>query len=362
MKINFLGNLHTKGGGEQSLITLAKTFSDAGHDVHVYSVQGVLPKYKEYAEHGLHVSDLEFRGNESMHGMRPNVPLLFYANDSIYHFLDHGQEITGRASDLFIGINFVTGNLHKTKWLEESKKLRAVIFQNTEKESEFLNKCTGYTPATTAMYGAIDLSKFANIKQKNRSKNEDLVVLKHSTPDGRKYVTSSSYKKGKKCHVWQEAFEKELDIKFYGRMLEKTKNVRFRFMEAHRELQEEFRNEPRMDFLKWDEEPVDKFLSSGHLYLYRTSNDWRDNYPRVIAEALASGLPVLGEPRDGALDRIQHGDTGLLCVDFDQYFEGLKKFQRKETWRYACGQAARLWATKNLNPENYIVLVKDLVV
>ena len=114
-----------------------------------------------------------------------------------------------------------------------------------------------------------------------------------------------------------------------------------------------------MVFHRWDSMPVTEFLRRGHVYLYRTSNMWRDQYPRVVAEALAAGLPVLTEPRDGTKDRVEHGDTGFHCVHFDEYLLALRTLKRKEDTRKAMGMNAKEWAKKNLDPKKWVSILEE---
>ena len=144
-------------------------------------------------------------------------------------------------------------------------------------------------------------------------------------------------------------------------MLKDTKNTRFEFMEAHSELVNAFQNEPRMVFHKWNSMDVSDFLSRGHIYLYRTSNAWRDQYPRVVAEALAAGLPVLSEPRDGTKDRIVHGNTGFCCTHYDEFLLAVRTLRRKRDFCYKMGSAAKEWARKNLDPRTWIEVIEELL-
>jgi glycosyltransferase involved in cell wall biosynthesis len=175
-------------------------------------------------------------------------------------------------------------------------------------------------------------------------------------------VTTQSERNGEKIHQWQKDFIKEKDIKFYSRLIKDCKfDVHFMFMEAHNELVSMFGNDPHFTFCRWDDMPVVDFLRQGHIYLYRTSNMWRDNYPRVVAEAMAAGLPVLSEPRDGCKDRIDHGNTGYYCVDYDQFLEAIRKLHRKEKHRYNMGYNAKEYAYKNLHPAQWVELMEALV-
>ena len=132
-------------------------------------------------------------------------------------------------------------------------------------------------------------------------------------------------------------------------------------MAAPEEVRSYFKDEERMRFYPWNNAPVEKFLARGHVYFYRTSNHWRDNYPRVVAEALAAGLPVLGEPRDGTKDRIQHGDTGFYCCHYDEVELHLGTLLRKEALRQAMGMEAKRWAERNLDPKAWVSVLSELL-
>lgn len=354
-KINLLGNLHTPGGGEQSLCTLAKCLQAAGWEVVLYPWKGV---HQNYVGLGLPIRE----GPE----MEPNLPLLFYANDRMGLFCAEEspwREAVENCSDLLVGVNYVNRPLPTCKWIRDTGRLRAVIFQNREKRDEFDRDAKDLLPETAriVLHGVVDLDPFLAAPVLERVEGEPLVVLKHCTADGRKFVTQSSRGKGEKVHVWQKHLDKELDVKLYRRLLKDVPNVRFEFMAAHGELKEEFREEPNVRCYKWDEMPVVDFLAGGHVYLYRTSNAWRDQYPRVVAEALAAGLPVLTEPRDGTRDRVQHGDTGFYCVDYDGWRYALRLLARKERLRRAMGRAAREWAQRNLDPMNWVRVIEGVL-
>ena len=96
----------------------------------------------------------------------------------------------------------------------------------------------------------------------------------------------------------------------------------------------------------------------GHIYLYRSSNKWRDQYPRVVAEALAAGLPVLSEPRDGTKDRIVHGVTGFYCCHYDEFLLNVRTLRRKTDLCYEMGNTAKQWAKKNLDPERWVEVIE----
>ena len=399
-EINLLGNLNSSGGGEQSLMMIATLLHRSGWKVNLYPWGSTHENYLQQDE--VEIQPYPFRATEDMlrasdgrtdelmfNYMKPGLPLLFYGNDCVWDFAKYAQGIVDKSSSVAIGINFANGSLPVCRWLGRSGKLKAVIFQNEEKKSEWKQKAIGFEDTKLiSLFGAIDLNKYYEVCTQPREKKEYMVILKHCKPDGRKYVTEESKSGGDKKHIWQKHFFKETDIKFYTRLMKDTKNTIFEFMEAHREIVNHFENKwwcngcgkemkigesmaiccegahpiKRMIFHKWNAMDVGDFLARGHLYLYRASNHWRDNYPRVVAEALAAGLPVLSEPRDGTKDRIEHGDTGFYCCHYDEYLMNIKTMMRKEKLRQAIGREAKDWAKKNLDPMMWIDVLEDTLV
>jgi len=355
-EINFLASMNTDGGGEQSALHIVKLLRNAGWKVNFHPWAEIHRRFAdEMVDCGRPFTDGMGKS------MTPNVPLVFYGNDNINYFVKGGEEVVKKSTSVVVGINYVNGQLPRCNdWLKD--KLRGVIFQNEEKMMEFERDQVGLDHVQKiVLFGAINLDEFLDICTKPRKNDKELVVLKHCKPDYRKYVTIESEDKGDKIHIWQKQFVKENDMKFYGRLLHDLPGIRFEFMEAHKELVSAFNGENRMKFFKWDEIPVNEFLARGHVYLYRASNLWRDQYPRVVAEALAAGLPVLGEPRDGTGDRIIHGDTGFYCTHYDEYMLALKTFKRKEGLRSSMGQFSKDWARINLNPKKWIEVLGELL-
>jgi len=349
-KLNVLASLSTKGGGEQSICTIVDTLRKAGAEVDLCAWGEIHEDHKWIKP----VPALTF-----LDGRKPT---LFYANDQINEFCENGDQIIYEDYPLIIAINYINGKLPRCQWLKDSGKLKAVIFQNREKMEEF-KRDSIFGPEVKLLIqpGAINLESLIKHNINQRPEGNYLNVLKHGLPDYRKYITSKSVDRGEKKHVWQKHINKEQDIKFYERLLKDTKDIRFCFMEAHPELEEHFKGEERMRFLSWNVISVKSFLAMGHVYLHRMSDMWRDQYPRVVGEALAAGIPVLSEPRDGTMDRVIHGDTGFHCVDYDQFKASLRLLQRKEKYRQEMGKRAREWAIDNLDPKKWIEVLSSVM-
>jgi hypothetical protein len=361
-----LASLQSKGGGEASALKIGDLLREAGWKGNFYPWANVHSQWKEWElkDTPLTKTDKDksmpdFKGLR--HIVTHGTPLLFYANDQVWDFEKHAQPLVEVVSGVMIGINFANGSLPSSKWLSKNGKTKAIVFQNEEKKDEFVRDQIGYKDTELiTLFGAIDLEEFLQVLPADRNGGKDeLVVLKHCTPDWRKYITTESEGTGEKIHIWQKHIMKEKDTKFYKRLLNDIKNVRFEFMEAHPELVKSFKDNDRMVFHEWNSLPVTDFLARGHIYLYRTSNKWRDQYPRVVAEALAAGLPVLTEPRDGTKDRVDNGNTGIHCIDYDMFLDALKKLSRKEDMRKAMGMNDKDWARQNLDPKKWVEVIEN---
>ena len=357
-QINILASLQSRGGGEQSALKIQKVLENAGWDATLYPWDKVHERWRTVRN--------SFKSGKMLEHMKPDIPLLFYANDQIKDFCkrDVCGEIVNKSSAVIIGINFMNGDLpSRAGWLEKTGKVRGVVFQNREKMAEFKKAAIGFEyTKLISLFGAIELDEFYQLPQSPRIGDNEMIILKHCTPDWRKYVTTKSKGDGDKPHVWQREHFQDKDTEFYAKLLKECKfPMRFEFMEAHKELAEHFAGDPRFIFHKFDSMPVTEFLKRGHVYLYRTSYLWRDQYPRGMAEAMAAGLPVLGEPRDGPLDRIQYGDTGYFCDDFDQYKNALKKLHRKEGLRVKMGMRAKQYARDELDPRRWVDTIEEVL-
>lgn len=356
-EINFLASFSSAGGGEQSAKKMIQVLRDAGCKVNAYSWAEV---HKDHSDVGLLGNRTKLNGD--------NLPLLVIGNDQVYEMPKDAafRKIVEGSSHVILVINWAVGELPRCKWLQESGKLKAVIFHNSEKINDWKKKeINGFENVKLIPFiGAIDIEKFLAMPVAKREKDQPLVIVKHGVADNRKYVCKDTIDKGEKIHLWQKHCIRRLDIDFYNWLVNgklKKYNPRFEFMQAPEELRNHFKDHPQFKFYRWNEIPVPEFLARGHIYLDRCSDEWRHNYPRTCAEALSAGLPVIAEHRDGWKDRIIHGDTGFLSIHDNDFEDKLELLARKENYRYAMGMTARQYAKEMLDPKRWVELVKELI-
>jgi len=357
-EINVLASLSTKGGGEQSACEIVRLLRKANWKVNFFPWATVHENYRDVEKSKYSFKDGMFEN------MVSGVPLLFYANDQIGAFCREAEPIVKKSSVVIVGINYINSDLPKCRWLDKTGKLKAVIFQNIERKDAYIRDQIGFSNTELiVLFGAVDIHRYLELCPQKREKGDPFIVLKHSTPDGRKYVTKESVSRGEKTHLWQKKFDKELDTKFYSRLLKDTKeNVKFEFMEAHKELASAFPNNPRMVFHEWNAMSVEDFLVRGHAYLYRTSNAWNDNLPRTLIESMACGLCPIVEPRDGPYDRVQHGRTGLYFCHYDEALLHVKTLERKRDLCYDMGAAAKEHIRKHYDPGAWVEELERLCI
>jgi glycosyltransferase involved in cell wall biosynthesis len=80
---------------------------------------------------------------------------------------------------------------------------------------------------------------------------------------------------------------------------------------------------PNVTIKKAFEEPIGAFL--GHLDIFLFYPSWRrqEVWSRSVAEALASGCPVLATDKAGNREQIVHGNNGFLCRRLDDFLQYL---------------------------------------
>lgn len=112
-----------------------------------------------------------------------------------------------------------------------------------------------------------------------------------------------------------------------------------------------------VDNIKEYSKPVMDIMKKGSVFWYPLPEDYLDNGPRVIMEAMAAGLPVVADNRGGAKDRIVPG-TGWLCDSDAEHIQRITGTSSKEWDRM--GKAAKEYA-RAFDSERWIdaILGKD---
>jgi len=95
-----------------------------------------------------------------------------------------------------------------------------------------------------------------------------------------------------------------------------------------------------------NEIPIEDFLLKGNIFWYPLPDEYTDQGPRVLIEAMSLGLPAIADNRDGAKERILPDNTGWLCQNHSDYAEKLKDVNvttLQHMGRNAKERARRIW-------------------
>lgn len=115
---------------------------------------------------------------------------------------------------------------------------------------------------------------------------------------------------------------------------------------------------PRIELSRAGTEPAADFLRKLDCFYYRTCDAWYETYGRVVAEAMATGLPVVAHHRGGYADFIQHGVDGLLFSEEAEAHDCVLALRRDPARRAALGKAARASMERLHGPEGQASLVR----
>jgi len=322
LRIRFICNAHTLGGGEFSSSYLMSELARQGHEVILSPCAGVSPKYPRpdgvqiratYAEEPAIACDL----------------LVLYANDHAYKLeqnKDAWLRAMAAAGRMIAVLNFVLGNA-VNDWF--AARLATAIFLNRTIEREFLDKAKGFHGHSVVLPPPVNLTPFLQIKP-DYSK---IAFVRHSR-------IFTKYNRDETLQLIRE-FEKILP------------GAEYWFMPGPDFLRPMAHINPRIQLLRWNEESVPQFLSRGSIFWYRLPAGLREQGPRVIVEAMAAGIPCIGDNRDGPKDRITK-DTGWLCNRAEDYVAAVREIAANPAILRSKGQAARARAMAYFSPDRWI--------
>lgn len=99
--------------------------------------------------------------------------------------------------------------------------------------------------------------------------------------------------------------------------------------------------EPAIELLPFAAQDPAAFLPTLDAFFYRTAESWLEPFGRVVAEAMACGLPVVCHRRGGYAEIIDHGHDGFLFDDEEEAVRILMALKENPHWRHEVGKAAR---------------------
>ena len=308
-------NAHGFGGGEKSPIWLINRMVKEGWQVQLVPTKGVSNDFKSA------IPKVEITDRLT----DPCDLLLFYTNDSVYSFNEPKYRVFEdiKATKKVMVLNYKIGKAGDPN-IGWCNNWNGYIFLNNTLKSEYLKKQP--TARTIVLPPPVNLEPFLNVVL--GSLNKTLHLVRHSSQGDKKYPP-------------------ELND-MIAKIRSGDPKCKFSFMPAPTFLDPTI---PGISKLSVNEVPVPDFLRKGTLFWYPLPEGYTDQGPRVIIEAMAIGLPVIADNRDGAKDRVTE-ETGWLCNSHDEYIDVISNITGRElSWK---GQAAKERAREIFDPEQWI--------
>jgi glycosyltransferase involved in cell wall biosynthesis len=102
---------------------------------------------------------------------------------------------------------------------------------------------------------------------------------------------------------------------------------------------------------------IPDFLAGLDCFVYRTSSRFQEAYGRVIAEAMACGVPVVVESRVGASKHVEHGVNGFIADTDEDVLAAVERLRADPALRASMSAAARATIARAHTPESTQAIV-----
>ena len=277
--LRIVSNVKCLGGAERSVIEIARMFIAKGWCVELAPGGTIAPDIQNALPAEVTVNN---------HLTRPCDVLLLYASDMVFSF-DHDRfKVFDRieAKRKVMALTYKIGKAGAIPWTTGWDKY---LFLSTALEDGFLkkidkanNKSSYYAPNTEVLAPPVDIEPFLEAQP---NYDGELRIVRHSSQGDVKFPADLP-----------EIMDKCKPA------LSGAEGARFCFMPGPSWL------EPKVNVTRFpyqsDPKSVAAFLGKGNVFWYLLPPGYTDQGPRVIVEAMAAGLPVICENRDGPADRV----------------------------------------------------------
>jgi len=331
-KVRLISTARGWGGCARSITTIMKFLIDAGHHVEFvpfhskYELgKGIGGEFSQCLSTTL--KDVAVRDYSAI--TEPTEVLLVYSDDYIWEFPrpdlgDLFEKVQADRKLMFV--NYRLGKIGQVPWTQgwdEYGALNSGLIEN-------LTKVYPAAKKTSVMPPCVDLTSFFSTIPKYDGL---LKLIRHSSQGNAKFYSNSD--------DWYNEINSIINAR---------KDIQFHFM-------------PGPDYAKDDGEhiikykknhpPVPEFLALGNCFYYSLANNpqYQDSGPRVIVEAMASGLSVLADNWGGAVDRLTP-ETGWLFDEKEDYIKVIKELTPEILKEK--GEAAKQRVIDNWAPERWL--------
>lgn len=311
------------GGAQRSVVEIMNMFLKDGHKVEFIPFRNRVSsrEFQDCIKNDLH--NLIVTENYDTLKEQCDV-LIIYADDFVWEFPK--QEFCDyfgvvNATRKVMIVNYRLGEIGKVDW---TKKFDKFMFLNSTQEKELLKVLPNVKTKVLAPCTKLDM--FFEVTP---DYNTNVRIVRHSSQGDVKFARN---------------FKEEIDA-----ILNSRDDVEINLLPGPSFISETSRVKkyPRTA----DKSAIVDFLSKGNLFVYSLPIGYYDQGPKVILEAMASGLAVLADNWGGAKDRI-NPQCGWLCNSKSEYAQIIKNLTLEELQQK--GQSAREHAKKEFIAENWI--------
>jgi len=298
------------GGAERSVIEIIKMAQERNYDVELVTRQGILCNAIRERLSNVRITNKISSSCDI---------LLLYASDMIWDFHKPEFDIFNKvqAKRKVMALTYHLGQAGKAEW---TKNWDEYLFLSSTLKDKLLERMPNVK--TKVIAPPIDLTEFYKI-QPDYSK---VHIMRHSSQGDNKYSR---------------------DIVDIVQKLAISSSFLFSFMPPPSFMP----SIPLVVKYRENQIPVTEFLARGSCYWYLLPEKYTDQGPRAIMEAMAAGLPVIAENRDGAKDRVTN-ECGWLINKHEEVIDIINSLT--PTILEQKGKIARERAKKEFRKEYWI--------
>jgi ADP-heptose:LPS heptosyltransferase len=306
------------GGSERSTINIMQMLLDKGYNVELVPTGEVSGEYRKNIPKGVLVA-------KSFDRVKEECDLLvFYCSDTIWGFNKEmyvNNMSFVKAKRKVMVVNYKIGGAGQVEWTKGWDKY---LFLNSEHEGEIIKRMPDATTTVMAPPTTLDLF-FENTP----NYTFPLKLIRHNSQGDNKHHPDTNL--------------------MIRDVLRVDSSIEFHYMPAKSDCIEL----PQVYKYPKNKPPVWHFLRHGNCFWYRLPDGYTEGGPKVIMEAMASGLPVIADNHSGPKDRVTE-ETGWLCDTWDDYVEVITYIVNNPNVLMEKGLAAKEYAKKYFISEHWI--------